>query len=216
MVNLRRCDDALRFPAFDVQEDAGVITTLGPDPGFVPFHILRIERLNPLWHGFQFQVTLGHQPLIDTESAPEGFGAMVGNDQHIGMFIKAPEQGADLKIQILIVLENDLTERITGIESDAVFGHVLPEGVLQAIEADLNQHKQIPTARIQQMAGQLKALPGHLIQFTQQGFPFHIAEVFDIESVLRDGLCDFIKQSRRIKRLFVQPFGGHAGDQVSL
>ena len=134
-------DDASGFASLDVEKDAGIITSPGPGLGPRPVDVEVVDARRdgrPIPDG---QLSGVDQPLVDTERAFHAFGAVVGNDKDDGVIPGLGEKTADFSVDKPVIIHDDVLITVSRLEQ-MVFGiGVFPEGMLDAVDADLDEHE---------------------------------------------------------------------------
>jgi hypothetical protein len=139
---LLRLDDALRLPALDVQEDAGVVAALAPGDRPRPVDAHLPQRRHALRLGKRREQSLPAEPFVDPDPAVEALGSVVRDDEHDGLVIRVLEQPRDQAVEVLVVVEDRVLEPVARLVLPVLPVHELPEPVVHPVGPHLDHDKQ--------------------------------------------------------------------------
>ena len=117
------------------------------------------------------------------------------------MLVHHLEQLTDLHIDIAIVIADGVDERVAGHMFGVLRVHVLPEGVMDAVDADLHQHEEVPGLRANPMVSQFEALLRHLVDLAEQPLFVFCAKTRYVHHILADERLDLGAQIIRVGKL---------------
>ena len=83
--------------------------------------------------------------------------------------------------------------------------HGLPEAVVDAVDAHLDHHEEVPGLRAEEVVGEREAAVGHLVELPEQVVLVLGPEVRAVEQVLADDLLDLLPEHRRVRVLARRP-----------
>ncbi len=186
------------LPALHVHEEAPVVAAVAPRAGLPPVdrHLADGRRLRRPLH--ERQVPLAHQPLVEAEAAVHLLGAVVGDDQHQRVGRAEGEQLGQLGIHVAVVVADRVLEGVPCLVLVVCRVHVAPEAVVDAVDAHLDQHEEIPGARAEEVLGEPEVLVGLVVDALEEPRLVRGAEVLDVEHVAPGHLLDLGLERRRV------------------
>ncbi len=176
-------DQPVRLAALDVDEQPAVVAARAPGGGLGPVD-LELFQAGGLRRRFQQdEVALLDEPLVERDPAVHALGAVVGDDDDVGVGGDDFQEFADLAVDVLVVVGDDRLIRVAGLVAVVAVVHVLPEGVVDAVGPHLDHHEEVPRLGLEQVLRQGEPLVGHPDQAVADHPLVGRPEVADVELV---------------------------------
>ena len=154
------------------------------------------------------------EPLVDAEGALHPLRAVVRDDEHRRVAPGLVDEPADLRVEELVVIDDGVLEAVPRLVQVMVVVHVLPEGVVDPVDADLDEHEQVPGLGLDQPVHDLEPLLRHGVDLAQDLIAV-LGPEDDVEDVRPEALLDLGLEPGRIGRLLPGPRRrDEAGDEV--
>ena len=109
---------------------------------------------------------------------------MIGDHQYIGIVVEQFQEGADLLVDIRVVVVDQRLVRITWDVLAVLLIVILPETVMDAVNANFYELKIIPFLSGHQIADHFKMLPRHFVNLIAEPLFVVRTEAFDVYRVL--------------------------------
>ena len=103
------------------------------------------------------------------------------------------QQLADLPVEVLVIVEDDVLVFVPGLVEVVLVVHVLPEGVLDPVDADLDEHEEVPGLVPDEPVHDLEPLVGHLVDLGQDLVAV-LGPEDDVEDVGAEALLDLLPE----------------------
>src|SRR3990170_8011734 len=108
------------------------------------------------------EVSLLDQPLVDADGTLHRLGPMVGHNDDRRVIVKLSQHLADLAVQEAVVDTDSVPVGVPGLVAAVSVVEVLPEAVVDAVQAYFYHHSEVPGPGLQEVAKELEALDSHL------------------------------------------------------
>ena len=151
----------LVLSSFHVEKDPGIIAAPGPDFSSFPVYIRRFYRRPFGGLVIKYKITLLDKPLVYAESPLHGFRPVIGHYKHCRVIVQHIKYSTYFFIQHTVILHNSVFIRAIGHISGMLLVKELPKRVMQAVNTDLHEHKELPGFLLQKVLDHAKMLRSH-------------------------------------------------------
>src|SRR5579862_4700375 len=139
---------------------------------------------------------------------------MIGYDQHIGVVVEQLEQGANLLVDVRIIISNQIFVWIAGYVLAVQRVVILPKTVMDTVNADFDELKVIPFHAGHEVADHLEVLPRHVIDLVTQPVFVIGTKAFDIDRVFSYQTVDLLPDAGRISVIVGRGVGRHKAPDI--
>ena len=121
---------------------------------------------------------------------------MVREDEHQRVFGQRLEEAADLVVEVSVVVADHVLERAVGLVQDVLGVVVLPEAVLEPVQADLDELEVIPLLVPEEVPHDLEVLAAHGVDLVLEPGLVVGPEVLDVDRIRTDEPLDLALRAR--------------------
>lgn len=140
---------------------------------------------------------------------------MVGDDQHDRVVPRQGDEPPDLLVEELVVIDDGVLVPVPRLMKVMGRVHELPEGVVDPVDADLDEHEEVPGLPGDEPFHDLEPLLGHGVDLGEDLVPV-LGPENDIKDVRAEPLLDLALEGGREGVLLARPRrGDEAGDHVA-
>src|SRR5262249_15272797 len=114
------------------------------------------------------------------------------------LVVEKLQEAPDLVVEVTVIRADDLLVRTIRVMEDVFRVVVLPESVLDAIQADLDKLKIVPLGLPEIVPHDLKVLAAHRVDLVKEPALVLGPEVLDVDRVFADDAGDLTRNTRRM------------------